>query len=217
MRDAVAHAREADVVDAEREDVHVGRKRGRALTQTLGRDEHEIRLAKERVLAHADTPCTGRAGREVVDAVVDDQRRIEAADQIAGERGGQEGPRDGPAEAGGAHPALDRPQEERAVHAPGEPRVRQRHDDRRVDEEVRQLLAKPVGAAPPVSQAIAHARDVTERRAAHPGVLDEEDAVAVARERGHHVLMTLPEEVPVDRRDADDVGAGDHRVPRRRL
>ena len=45
-------------------------------------------------------------------------------------------------------------------------------------------------------------------------VVDGPDAIPLPRERGHDLLVALPDEVPVDRRDADDVATEEPHAPR---
>ena len=60
-------------------------------------------------------------------------------------------------------------------------------------------------AAHPLAKARDHSPAILPTGRAYAGVLDEEHAVAGARQYGHQALVLLPEEIPVDRRDADDV------------
>ena len=208
----VAHAIELIEIDAEREDVDaIAHARG-ALAQSLRRHEHEIRLREEPLLARDDPLRAGRARRQVVDAVVDGELRIERVDQVERDRCRQKRPDDGPVKADRAHPAAERPHEQKPIDASRDTRIRERHQERRIDEQIRPLLAKPLRAAPPVPDALPHPRQIARRRRADAGVLDEQDAVALGCERRHDLLVALPDEVPVDRRNADDIAtAGLHR------
>jgi hypothetical protein len=77
-------------------------------------------------------------------------------------------------------------------------RIRQRQDDRRVDEQVGPFFAETAGALPPVADALAQARQVAQLGRTHAGILEEQHAVPLRRERGHDLLVPLPDEVPVD-------------------
>ena len=56
------------------------------------------------------------------------------------------------------------------------------------------------------------ARQIAHLGCAHAGILDKQHAVAIGREPGHDLLVSLPDEVPVDGRDAENVGMSVHRV-----
>jgi hypothetical protein len=83
--------------------------------------------------------------------------------------------------------------------------IRQRQHNRREHIQIRALGTEAVGAAPPVAQALPHARQIAEARRPHTGVLDEQHAVAHRREPRHDFLMALPDEIPIDRGNAQDV------------
>ena len=93
-----------------------------------------------------------------------------------------------------------------------DPRIRQRQQQRRVDEQVRPLLAKSFRPAPPVPHPLPEPRQVADLRRAHARVLEKQDAMALGRQRRHDLLMALPDEIPVDRRDAEDVVGLCHHV-----
>src|SRR5258707_15382673 len=97
-----------------------------------------------------------------------------------------------------------------AVEPPREPQVRKRQEERRVHEQVLALESETLRAAPPVADALADARHVADARRADAGVLDEQHAVALRGERAHQFMVNLPVEIPIHRRDADDVAAGEH-------
>jgi len=177
----------------------------RSLLEPRRRDEDEIGGAQEPRLALRDPPRRPRARGQVVDAVVDRQRRIQLSYQVPSERCGQERPHDRPREARRTHPSPDRPQHRDAIDTPHQRRVRERQDDGRVHEEVGPLLPEPHRAPPPVPDALADAREVTDPRRPDPGVLHEQHAVARFGEGRHDFLVPLPDEVPVDRGDAQDV------------
>ena len=94
---ALAHGLEPLEVHAERKQMHADRMAGGALTQLLGRDEHEIRLPEQLLFARDDLPGAVRARRQVVDAVVDRHLRIDGADHVERERRRQERPENRPA------------------------------------------------------------------------------------------------------------------------
>ena len=77
-----AHALEGFVADAERKYMNTGVEASGALAQLLRRDEHEIRLAEQLRLRLRDAFGAGRARREIVDAVVNRELRIHAANQV---------------------------------------------------------------------------------------------------------------------------------------
>jgi len=192
-------------VDAEREQMDPIAEPCRSLTEALRRDEHEVGLAEQPLLARHDASCRRRTRREIVDAVIDRQLRIERRDQIARERCREECPDDRAVHSRGPHPAAQRPHEQRPVHPPRQPEIRPRQDQRRIHEQVRPLLAKSFRPAPPVPDALAQARQVSEVGCTDSRVLDKQHALPVRREPRHDLLVPLPDEVPVDRRDADDV------------
>ncbi len=168
-------------------------------------DKHQVGALEHRHLAGADAARFRRARSEIVDAVIDRDQRVEMINQLVRQRRRQEGPDHRPAEPHGAHPAAQRLHQQHAVDPSRDPRVRQRHHDRRIDEQVRALFAESAGALPPVEDAPADARHVAQLRRPHAGVLEEQHPVPLRGEGGHDLLVPLPDEVPVDRRDAQDV------------
>ena len=209
-RPVVADAIELLEVHAERKQVHAVAEFRRPLTQLLRRHEHQVRLAEQLLLARHDLAGRRRARGQVVDAVVDRQLRIEIADQIERERRRQKRPDDRTVEAGGAHPPPQGAHEHEAIDPPRHPRIGKRHQQRRIDEHVGPLFPESLRAAPPVADPLADARQVGDVRRPDAGVLDEQDAMPLRRQRRHDLLVPLPDEVPVDRRDAEDVWTADH-------
>src|SRR5262245_55321467 len=117
-------------------------------------------------------------------------------------------------ESGSAHPPAKRTREQRAVQPSRQPEVRKRQQEGRVDEQVRPLLAEPFRAAPPVANPLSHSRQIAYLRRAHTGVLDEKHTMAGSRQPRHYFLVSLPDEVPVDRGHAEHVRQlSCHRVP----
>src|SRR6267143_2774731 len=100
--------------------------------------------------------------------------------------------------AGRSHPAAERLSQHAAVDQLCHARVRKRQDHRREYEQVLSLLTEAFRAAPPVADPVAKPRDITQTRRAHAGVFEEQDAIAARRERAHDLLVTLPDEIPVD-------------------
>src|SRR5439155_1554651 len=80
------HRLERLVFHAEWKHVDVFVERRRAMPQLLGCDEDQVGPPEHRLLARRDPPRLGRARREIVDAVVDEERRIELVDQRMRER-----------------------------------------------------------------------------------------------------------------------------------
>src|SRR5262249_62363844 len=66
-------------------------------------------------------------------------------------------------------------------------------------------LAEPFRPARPVRDPPTDARQIAHLRPGDAGFLDEEHTVPRRGEPRHDLLVALPDEVPVDRRDADDV------------
>ncbi len=192
-------------VDPEREQVNVVAEPGGAGPKHLRAGEHQVRLLEQAGLAGGDALRRRGARGEVVDAVVDGEGGSQSADQIVDQGRGEEGPDDRAYRSRRSRPRAQCPEQERAVDPAGHRRVRERQKQRRVDDEVLPLLAEAPGAAPPVANPLAEAGHVPELGRAHPGVLDEEDPVP-SRRKGHRdLVMPLPEQVPVDGREADDV------------
>jgi hypothetical protein len=81
---------------------------------------------------------------------------------------------------------------------------------RRVERHVVRDGTESSFAARPLAQARHPSPAILPTGRAHAGVLDEEHAAAGARQYGHHALVFLPEEIPVDRRDVDDVSIAEH-------
>ena len=181
-----------------------------ALAQLLRGDEDQVGVAEQLLFARRNPPRLRRARGEIVDAVVDGQPAVEAHHQIARERRRQERPGDRPVESGGAIQRRSAPQQQRPVDPLREPRVRQRHDQRRVDEQVGRSWRNPLVPRHQLRQPLAHARQVAHARRPDAGVLDEQHAMPLGRQRRHDFLVALPDEVPVDRRDAEDVRAALH-------
>ena len=202
---ALANGVEPLEVDAEREEMDAIAVTGGAFTQLLGRDEHEVGLPEEALFARDDLPGARRARREVVNAVVDRHLRIDHVNQVEGKRRRQERPENRPAEAHGFHPAPERAPEQRPVDPAREPEVRERQQQRRVDEQVRPVFTEAFRAPPPVADALPDAREVADLRRPDARVFDKQDAMALGGHPRHDFLMALPDEVPVDRRDAQDV------------
>ena len=112
--------------------------------------------AQARTLALHDSARLMGARRQIVDAVVNTQLRIDRLNQVECQRRRQERPDDRPRESDSAHPSPQRVQHRVAVDPACHARVRKWDDDGRVDEKVLALLAKAVRAAPPVAQPLAH-------------------------------------------------------------
>ncbi len=215
----VGYVRQFEGLDADprRKQVNVLAISRRALAQLFGRDKNQIGRAEQVFFAGHDALRVGGARRKFIDTVIDRGHRSELADQVEHERRRQECPDDRARKAGRPDPARQAARHQLPIDPPRDPRVRQWQDERRIHEQIGPLLAESLRAAPPVAQAVAYPADVAHAQLAHAGVLDEQDPVPILGEARHDLLVTLPDEVPVDRRDADDVVAMGHRAPPWRL
>ena len=75
--------------------------------QLFGGDKDQIGRSEQRLFARGDLARLRRARRQVVDAVIDRQRRIERGNHVAGQRRRQERPHHRPRRADRRHPAVD--------------------------------------------------------------------------------------------------------------
>ena len=199
------HALEFLEAHAERKEVHLPAERRRALAQLFGRDKHKVRFAEQLPFRLDDFPRRLGARGEIVDAVVHRNKRIQGRDDVAHQRRRQERPDDRATESDGAHPAAKGADQQEPVDAAHDGRVRERQENRRVDEQVVALAPESLGPTPPVVNPLTDARQVAHRRRAHARVFDEQDAIAIRGQRRHDLLVSLPDELPVDGGKADDV------------
>jgi hypothetical protein len=72
------------------------------------------------------------------------------------------------------------------------------------------FLTKAFCPSPPITNTLSESRNVFEVWPSNSGILNEEHAVPIRRERAHYLLVTLPNKIPVNRRDADYVLAFQH-------
>ena len=113
------------------------------------------------------------------------------------------------------HPAGDAARQHPAIDAPRNSQVREWQHQRRLYKQVRALFAEALGAAAPVADAGAQARQVRHAHRPHAGVFHEQHAMPARRQTRHDLLVALPDEVPVNRRNADDVASVGHASARR--
>ena len=182
---------------------------GHPLGERRGAGDHEVGAGREALLGGEERRGVDPlVGRDVVDAVVDDERRVQRVEQRLGLRhvAPEHRARPQPGSARAApHEARQQPGVDRARGGAGV----QRQHERRQDVDALGDLAR---RRQPAAQA---ARDPGHVAAGDGGApqaqrLDEEDAAAARREAGHQVLLVRPQlGVPVGEPDADDVAAGE--------
>ena len=212
LRGGPARFLEDPEVDPEGKQVDAVAEPGRVGAECLRAGEHQVRLLEQARLARRDALRRRGARGEVVDAVVDRERRAQRPDDIPDQGRREKGPHDRAFRRRWPRPGAQRPEEEGAVDPARHRRVRKGQEQRGVDHEVLAHVPESPGPPSPVADALAQAREVADSGPAHSRVLDEENPVSPRGEGHRDFLVPLPEHLPVDGRETDDVGTPSHRV-----
>ena len=96
------------------------------------------------------------------------------------------------------------------IYPSGHPGIRKRQDNGRKNIQIFTHFPDTPYAFEPIPDPAFYARKVPDPRHADTGILNEQDPVPVFGERGHYLLVSLPEKIPVDRRHADYIFVFQH-------
>jgi len=187
------------------EHVDLVRQAAASVEERLRMGKDEIRFTDEYVFGFPDPPAARGTGLEVVAAVIDDELPIQCLDQFQSQRSRQPRPDDRIVEPHRLDPAPERPEHDRPVGSPCDSRIGKRQHEWGVDIEIIHDFSDALDAVSPVPQPLPEARQIVQRHSPHARILDEQDTVALPGQRGHDLLMTLPDKVPVNGRNANDI------------